>query len=152
MSFGLQWSKIKCLYLICDFYSSDQRFARGLVCSPHPASFRFHLTVDTLAFGYILPTTGRIQDLHLLETCAARRTTRNGQKIKKNRWFSARFEHLFPIECKLLLEVRDMSISKPSIHAHWSAVIRCLCRWCLSEIQLGWWNPKRFYPCCHWRQ
>ena len=38
------------------------------------ASFRFHLTMDTLAFGYILPTTGRIQDLHLLETCAARRT------------------------------------------------------------------------------
>ena len=25
---------------------------------PHPASFRFHLTMDTLAFGYILPTTG----------------------------------------------------------------------------------------------
>ena len=41
---------------------------------PHPASFRFHLTVDTLAFGYILPTTGRIPDLHRLETCAAGRT------------------------------------------------------------------------------
>ena len=41
---------------------------------PHPASFRFHLTMDTLAFGYILPTTGRIRDLHPLETCAARRT------------------------------------------------------------------------------
>ncbi|MDU4977127.1 MAG: hypothetical protein E6X19_30930, partial [Hungatella hathewayi] len=31
-------------------------------------------TVDTLAFGYILPTTGRIPDLHRLETCAAGRT------------------------------------------------------------------------------
>ena len=41
---------------------------------PHPASFRFHLTMDTLAFGYILPTTGRIRDLHPLETCAAGRT------------------------------------------------------------------------------
>ena len=41
---------------------------------PHPASFRFHLTVDTLAFGYILPTTGRIRDFHPLETCAAGRT------------------------------------------------------------------------------
>ena len=41
---------------------------------PHPASFRFHLTMDTLAFGYILPTTGRIRDFHPLETCAARRT------------------------------------------------------------------------------
>ena len=41
---------------------------------PHPASFRFHLTMDTLAFGYILPTTRRIRDLHPLETCAAGRT------------------------------------------------------------------------------
>ena len=36
--------------LVCDFYSSSQRFARGLVGSPHPASFRFHLAMDTLAF------------------------------------------------------------------------------------------------------
>ncbi|MDR3895180.1 MAG: hypothetical protein Q3Y17_21390, partial [Blautia sp.] len=48
-----------------------------LVCSPHPASFRSHLTMDTLAFGYILPTTGRIPDLHRLETCAAGRTIQN---------------------------------------------------------------------------
>ena len=41
---------------------------------PHPASFRFHLAMDTLAFGYILPTTGRIRDFHPLETCAAGRT------------------------------------------------------------------------------
>ena len=27
----------------------------------HLASFRFHLTADTLAFGYILPTTGGFQ-------------------------------------------------------------------------------------------
>ena len=45
---------------------------------PHPASFRSHLTVDTLAFGYILPTAGRIRDSHPLETCAARRTIRQG--------------------------------------------------------------------------
>ena len=30
--------------------------------------------MDTLAFGYILPTTGRIPDFHRLETCAAGRT------------------------------------------------------------------------------
>ena len=41
---------------------------------PHPASFRFHLTIDTLAFGYILPTTGWIRDFNPLETCAAGRT------------------------------------------------------------------------------
>ena len=34
--------------------------------SPHPASFRFHLAMDTLLFGYILPTTGRIRDFNLL--------------------------------------------------------------------------------------
>ena len=64
--------------LVCGFCSSDQRFARGLVGSPHPASFRFHLTMDTLAFGYTLPATGRIRDFHPLETCAARRTTTKG--------------------------------------------------------------------------
>ena len=31
--------------------------------------------MDTLAFGYILPTTGRIRDFNPLETCAARRTS-----------------------------------------------------------------------------
>ncbi|RGQ35069.1 hypothetical protein DWY99_13065, partial [[Clostridium] leptum] len=39
--------------------------------------FRFHLTMNTLAFGYILPTTGRIPDLHRLETCAAGRTVKS---------------------------------------------------------------------------
>ena len=50
---------------------------------PHLASFRFHLTMDTLTFGYILPTTGRIRDLHPLETCAARRTHKNISIISK---------------------------------------------------------------------
>ena len=31
--------------------------------------------MDTLAFGYSLPTTGRIRDFNPLETCAARRTS-----------------------------------------------------------------------------
>ena len=30
--------------------------------------------MNTLAFGYILPTTGWIRDFNPLETCAARRT------------------------------------------------------------------------------
>ncbi|WP_306769668.1 hypothetical protein, partial [Agathobacter rectalis] len=62
-----------------------QRFARELVYSSHPASFRFHLTMDTLAFGYILPTTGRIRDFNPLETCAARRTTPKKQQLAGNR-------------------------------------------------------------------
>ncbi|WP_373237991.1 hypothetical protein, partial [Hungatella hathewayi] len=32
------------------------------------------------AFGYILPTTGRIPDLHRLETCAAGRTKKGIQR------------------------------------------------------------------------
>ena len=59
------------------FYVVSVRQARGLpVVSllPHPASFRFHLAMDTLAFGCILPTTGRIRDFHPLATCAAGRT------------------------------------------------------------------------------
>ena len=37
--------------------------------------------MDTLAFGYILPTTGRIRDFNPLETCAARRTTQKTLKV-----------------------------------------------------------------------
>ena len=59
---------------------------------PHPASFRFHLTVDTLAFGYILPTTGRIRDFNPLETCAAGRTTK---KACENNPFPHAFFVLF---------------------------------------------------------
>ena len=53
---------------------------------PHPASFRSHLAVGTLAFGCILPTTGRIRDFHPLETCAARRTNKKAsQSVLSNR-------------------------------------------------------------------
>ena len=95
--------------LVCDFCSSGQRFARGLVGFPHPASFRFHLAMDTLAFlprkrserlgktdsggnkvtvggeavafGYILPTTGRIRDFHPLERALAGRTNKKSCRI-----------------------------------------------------------------------
>ena len=51
-------------------YAISVRQARDLP----PASSRSHLAVGTLAFGCILPTTGRIRDFHPIETCAARRT------------------------------------------------------------------------------
>ena len=38
--------------------------------------------MDTLAFGYILPTTGRIRDFNPLETCAARRTRKETAALK----------------------------------------------------------------------
>ena len=40
--------------------------------------------MDTLAFGYILPTTGRIRDFNPLETCAARRTRKKEGEIAEN--------------------------------------------------------------------
>ena len=110
------------------FYAVSVRQARGLpVVSlfPHPASFRFHLTVDTLAFGYILPTTGRIRDFNPLETCAAGRTTiKNRTSI---------------IECTVLFckdEIRCQTADRIEVGAcelicrlkaplHWSAVPPC---------------------------
>ena len=40
--------------------------------------------MDTLAFGYILPTTGRIRDFDPLETCAARRTIKEDLSVILN--------------------------------------------------------------------
>ena len=37
--------------LVCSSCSSDRGFARGLVSSPRPTSFRFRLTTDTLALS-----------------------------------------------------------------------------------------------------
>ena len=39
-----------------------------------PASFRFPVTQDTLALGYILPAVGRIGDFHPLKHAPAGRT------------------------------------------------------------------------------
>lgn len=39
-----------------------------------PASFRFPVTWDTLALGYILPAVGRIRDFHPLKHAPAGRT------------------------------------------------------------------------------
>ena len=69
-------------------YSVIEPSIDELIYSSHPASFRFHLAMDTLAFGYILPTTGWIWDLHPLETCAARRTLKKAPKQTPSRCFS----------------------------------------------------------------
>lgn len=42
-----------------------------------PASFRFPVTQDTLALGYILPAVGRIGDFHPLKHAPAGRTKSN---------------------------------------------------------------------------
>jgi hypothetical protein len=51
--------------------------------------------MDTLAFGYILPTTGWIRDFNPLETCAARRTREKGKAA----------DTAFPFSIYLLSEV-----------------------------------------------
>ena len=45
-----------------------------------PSFFRFHLTMDTLDLGYILPTAGRIRDLHPLERALTGRTARSTRR------------------------------------------------------------------------
>ena len=67
------------LTLACNLYTISVRQARVLpIGGPfnlrNPASFRFHLAVDTLAFGYTLPTAGRVRDFHPLELVLAGRT------------------------------------------------------------------------------
>ena len=52
-------------------YTVSVRQAGGLP----PASFRFHLTMDTFVFGCIFPAAGQIPDFHRLGTCAAGHTT-----------------------------------------------------------------------------
>ena len=52
-------------------YTVSVRQAGGLP----PASFRFHLMMDTFVFGCIFPAAGQIPDFHRLGTCAAGRTT-----------------------------------------------------------------------------
>ena len=77
LSFWISLRNIVELLSCITSYVVSFRQARGLPVVrlfPHPASFRFHLAMDTLAFGYVLPTAGRLRDFHLLETCAARRT------------------------------------------------------------------------------
>ena len=42
-----------------------------------PSFFRFHLTMDTLDLGYILPTAGQIRDFHPLERALTGRTAKS---------------------------------------------------------------------------
>ena len=43
--------------------------------------------MNTLAFGYVLPTTGRTPDLHRLETCAAGRTLKIPGASLRGTWY-----------------------------------------------------------------
>ena len=47
-----------------------------------PASFRFHLAMDTLALGYALGATSRARDFHPLEHAHAGRTNKKPAKIR----------------------------------------------------------------------
>ena len=72
--------------------------------------------MDTLAFGYILPTTGRIRDFNPLEMCAARRTMK---KVYRNVLFSSRFDTLFyftnlPYDLPSHFPARNLRLRKSS--------------------------------------
>ena len=68
-------------------------FVRPEVCQP--ASFRFRLAADTLAFGYTFPTTGQIPDFHRLETCAAGRTIEKTGPVMSPQLVPFRLSYLF---------------------------------------------------------
>ena len=64
------------------FYEISVRQTRDLpVVSlfPHPASFRFHLTMDTLAVRLTLPTTKRVVDFHHQAIAHGGRTTQKNR-------------------------------------------------------------------------
>ena len=62
-----------------------------------PSSF---FSSGTLAFGYILPTTGRIPDFHRLETCAAGRTPKLKSTSRRKCFSSENYN----IHCILSIE------------------------------------------------
>ena len=74
LGFGLYGN----LTLIHSLYMISVRQARVLPS----ASFRLLVTEDALAFGYILPTAGRIRDLHPLERALTGHTAENPQNLK----------------------------------------------------------------------
>ena len=59
------------------------------------ASFRFHLTVDTLASGYALGATPCARDFHPLDCARAAHTKKPLSKIRANIW------HLQKVDFKL---------------------------------------------------
>ena len=77
LGFGFLRSLTLICGLVCDFCSSGRRFAHWSTSQlRNTASFRFHLTMDTLAFGYDLPTAGRLRDVHPIERALTGRTQR----------------------------------------------------------------------------
>ena len=74
---------------------------------PHPVSFRFRLTTDTLAFGYLLPATGRIRVFHPLESCAAGRTQTGVVSLKRGNSFLVQ------------KSIRTMKIRMPAVECNY---------------------------------
>ena len=72
--------------------------------------------MDTLAFGYILPTTGRIPDLHRLETCAAGRTAKARQDGPAGLYLHI-FRHFGENALLLFFTAAGLSIGKSGIRS-----------------------------------
>ena len=63
----------------CDFCSSDRRFASAFLQIPLALIIVVAMKRTPLVLAVSFPLLGRIRDFHPLETCAARRTTKNGR-------------------------------------------------------------------------
>jgi len=100
-----------------------------------PASFRFPVTQDTLALGYILPAVGRIGDFHPLKHAPAGRT--------KKRSISPIWDiDLFSFDIDYDIEQLLYSIipSDRKNFNHFVAVCRYLPQMPDHSIR-GYWNP-----------
>ena len=68
--------------------------------------------MDTLAFGYILPTTGWIRGFNPLETCAARRTTKKAPLRLTLRSALTSLPKPVPFHLKFVMLHNDSSFSQ----------------------------------------
>jgi len=85
----------------------------------HPASFRSHLAMDILAFGYVLPTTGRTGDFHSLERASAKRTMKNeppGLKCPRGFYLLYSFYVFQTVSCDIELQFQLPAILQSGIY------------------------------------
>ena len=79
-----------------------------------PASFRFPVTWDTLALGYILPAVGRIRDFHPLKHAPAGRTSKRREASNLLLAFS-----ISNLIYKCLQQFRSLRVGKKFHDAHY---------------------------------
>ena len=109
------FSSYKTLYAIS---VRQTRVLPAVSLFPHPATFRFAIACNTLAFGYLLPATGRIRNIYPLKMCAAGHTKKTADRINP----SAVFWLLYFFKTQCLLPRLPWSRGPPFLGALGSGV------------------------------